>query len=178
MEFSKPEYWNGQLFSSPGDLSNPGIKPRSPALQGILYQLSHKGSPREAIREAQKYGVACSFSSGSSLPRNWTRVSCIAGGFFTNWAMREAQDQLEKGKCSSLTRHIGCHTAISLLTLSLFFPPVCFARSLSVLLILLKNQLFVSLILSIVYPLKFHWFLILSLLFSYACFGLIYIFLV
>ena len=29
--------------------------------------------------------VAYPFSSGSSWPRNRTRVSCIAGGFFTNW---------------------------------------------------------------------------------------------
>ena len=28
-----------------------------------------------------------SLSSGSSWPRNWTGVSCIAGRFFTNWAM-------------------------------------------------------------------------------------------
>ena len=33
MEFSRPEYWSGQLFPSPGDLPKPGIKPRSPALQ-------------------------------------------------------------------------------------------------------------------------------------------------
>ena len=33
--------------------------------------------------------VAYSFSSQSSQPRNRTWVSCIAGGFFTNWAMRE-----------------------------------------------------------------------------------------
>ena len=26
----------------------------------------------------------------SPLPRNWTGVSCTAGGFFTNWAIREA----------------------------------------------------------------------------------------
>ena len=32
MEFSRPEYWNGQLFHFPGDLPNPGIEPRSPAL--------------------------------------------------------------------------------------------------------------------------------------------------
>ena len=50
----------------------------------ILYQLSHKGSPR--ILE----WVAYPFSSESSWPRNWTRVSCIAGWFFTNWAIREA----------------------------------------------------------------------------------------
>ena len=34
--------------------------------------------------------VAYPFSSISSRPRNRTRVSCIAGGFFTNWAIREA----------------------------------------------------------------------------------------
>ena len=44
----------------------------------ILYQLSHKGSPR--ILE----WLAYPFSSRSSQPRNRTGVSCIAGGFFTN----------------------------------------------------------------------------------------------
>ena len=50
----------------------------------ILYQLSHKGNPR--ILE----WIAYSFSSGSSWPRNRAVVSCIAGRFFTSWAMREA----------------------------------------------------------------------------------------
>ena len=30
---SRQEYWNGLPFPSPGDLPNPRIKPRSPALQ-------------------------------------------------------------------------------------------------------------------------------------------------
>ena len=34
--------------------------------------------------------MAYSFSSGSSQPRNWTGVFCIAGKFFINWAIREA----------------------------------------------------------------------------------------
>ena len=34
--------------------------------------------------------VAIPFSRGSSHPRNWTQVSCIAGGFFTSWATRNA----------------------------------------------------------------------------------------
>ena len=55
--------------------SNPGL----PHCRQILYQLSHKRSPR--IME----WVAYYFSSASSQPRNWTRVSCIAGGFFTSW---------------------------------------------------------------------------------------------
>ena len=33
MELSRPEYWNGSPFPSPGDLPNPGFEPRSPALQ-------------------------------------------------------------------------------------------------------------------------------------------------
>ena len=33
MEFSKQEYWSGLPFPSPGDLPNPGIKPRYPSLQ-------------------------------------------------------------------------------------------------------------------------------------------------
>ena len=44
MEFSRQEYWSGVPLTSPGDLPNPGIKPRSPALRQILYRLSHQGS--------------------------------------------------------------------------------------------------------------------------------------
>ena len=32
MGFSRQEYWSGLPFPSPGDLPNPGIEPRSPAL--------------------------------------------------------------------------------------------------------------------------------------------------
>ena len=63
--------------------SNSGLLP----CRRILYQLSHKGSPR--ILE----WVASPFSRGSTWPRNWTGVFCIAGRFFTNWAIREAPYQ-------------------------------------------------------------------------------------
>ena len=74
----------GSLFPLQGILPTQGSNPGLPHCRWILYQLSHKGSPR--ILE----WVAYPFSSGSSWPRNWTRVSCIAGVFFTNWAIREA----------------------------------------------------------------------------------------
>ena len=67
-----------RIFPTQG--SNPGL----PHCRQIPYQLSHKGSPR--ILE----WVAYSFSWGYSQPRNRTRVSCIPGRFFTNWAIREA----------------------------------------------------------------------------------------
>ena len=33
MGFSRQEYWSGLPFSSPGNLPDPGIEPKSPALQ-------------------------------------------------------------------------------------------------------------------------------------------------
>ena len=45
MEFSRQEYWSRQLFPPPGDLPDPGIKPRSPTFhRQIFYHLSHQGS--------------------------------------------------------------------------------------------------------------------------------------
>ena len=35
--------------------------------------------------------VAFPFSRGSSRPRDWTWISCIAGRFFTIWAIRETK---------------------------------------------------------------------------------------
>ena len=33
MGFSRPDYWSGLSFPSPGDLLNPGTEPRFPALR-------------------------------------------------------------------------------------------------------------------------------------------------
>ena len=71
------------IFPTQG--SNPDLLHR----RWILYQLSHKGSPR--ILE----WVAYPFSSRSSWPRNRTGVSCIPGGFFTDWAIRDAHNHLK-----------------------------------------------------------------------------------
>ena len=44
--FSRQEYWSGLLFSSPGDLPDPGTEPRSPALH-MDYLLSEPlGKPK------------------------------------------------------------------------------------------------------------------------------------
>ena len=36
MGFSRQEYWSGLPFPSSGDLPNPGIEPRSPALEADI----------------------------------------------------------------------------------------------------------------------------------------------
>ena len=46
IEFSRPEYWSGQPFPSPGDLPNPGIKPRSPVLQADSFPAEPQGKPK------------------------------------------------------------------------------------------------------------------------------------
>ena len=43
--FSRQEGWSGLLFSSPGDLPNTGIKPRSPALQAVSLPTELQGKP-------------------------------------------------------------------------------------------------------------------------------------
>ena len=72
MGFSRPEYWSGEPFPSPGDLPSSGIESRSPALQANSFPAEPQG------------WVAYPFSSGSSRPRNQTGVSCIAGRFLSN----------------------------------------------------------------------------------------------
>ena len=46
MEFSRPEYWSGQPFPSPGDLPNSGIEPRSPTLQADSLPVESQGKPK------------------------------------------------------------------------------------------------------------------------------------
>ena len=45
MEFSRQEYWSGLPFPSPGDLPDPGIEPRSPALQADALLPELPGKP-------------------------------------------------------------------------------------------------------------------------------------
>ena len=66
--------------------SNPGLL----HCRQVLYQLSHKGSPRKLE------WVAYPFSSRSSWPRDRTGISFIIGRFLTNWAFREAQNEIYK----------------------------------------------------------------------------------
>ncbi|CAI9158194.1 unnamed protein product [Rangifer tarandus platyrhynchus] len=77
MEFSRPEYWSerkkkkkkntgvGNLFPSPGDLPNPGIKPRSPALQVDSLPAELSGKPTLCITFLK--GIKRDFPGGPLL---------------------------------------------------------------------------------------------------------------
>ena len=46
MEISRPEHWSGEPFPSPGDLPNPEIEPRSPALWVDSLPAEPQGKPK------------------------------------------------------------------------------------------------------------------------------------
>ena len=93
----------GSLSLLQGIFPTQGSNPSLPHCRQILYQLSHKGSPR-----ILKW-VAYPFSRGSSQPRNHTGVSCIAGGFFTNRTIREAPlYKIEMILCTAFLKECFC----------------------------------------------------------------------
>ena len=96
------EYWNVLPCSPSGDLPNSGTEPRSPTLQVDSLPSEPLGKPQ--ILE----WVAYPFSRGTFWPRNWTRVSCIANGFFTSRTTREALDN------SVVVALIKCHRMLHL----------------------------------------------------------------
>ena len=66
MEFSRQEYWNGLPCPPPGHLPNPGIEPRSPALQ-VIFVFCFLFLPSESPGKAENPEV------GS--------LSCLLGNF-------------------------------------------------------------------------------------------------
>ena len=49
MGFSRQEYWSGLPFPSPGDRPDPGIEPRSPALQADSLPTELQGKPQRGF---------------------------------------------------------------------------------------------------------------------------------
>ena len=85
--FSRKEYWSGLPWTLQGIFPTQGSNPGLPHCRKILYHLSHQGSPR------MLEWAAYPFFRGSSQTSNSTMVSFLAGGFFTSWATREAQEE-------------------------------------------------------------------------------------
>ena len=92
--------------------------------------------------------VAFPFSRGSSQPRNWTGVSGIAGGFFTNWEMPKVSwkarqrwprttrcigemDNWFFSRLAHGSHHVGCSRSIDELALDMMMrkPQGRFCRS-------------------------------------------------
>ena len=69
MGFSRQEYWSGLPFPSPGDLSDPGIEPVSPALAGGFFTTEPPGKPKcpynKRLNEKEPQGRICFYNCRS-----------------------------------------------------------------------------------------------------------------
>ena len=83
MEFSRPESGVGSHPLIQGIFPTQGSNPGHLHCRQILYQLSHHGSPRTGVG-------SLSLLQWIFLTQELNQVSCIAGRFFTHWAIREA----------------------------------------------------------------------------------------
>ena len=119
--FSRQEYWSGLHSLLQGIFPTQGSNPGLLHWKQILYHLSHQSTmlcyvlclvaqscptlcdPMDYTAcqaplcpwasPGKNTGVGCiPFSRGSSQPRDQTQVSCMAGGFVTVRATREAQE--------------------------------------------------------------------------------------
>ena len=59
MGFSRQEYWGGLPFPSPGDLPDPGIEPRSPALKADALTSEPPGKPWVTAQSLSGSDWAC-----------------------------------------------------------------------------------------------------------------------
>ena len=88
--------WRSLPCPPPGGLPNPGIEPRSPTLQADSLPAEPPGKPKNT-------GVGSLSLLQRIFPTQGSnRVSCITGGFLTNWAMREARWDVSKHDKKSL----------------------------------------------------------------------------
>ena len=82
--FSRQEYWCGLPCPAPGDLPHPGIELESPALQA-------DSTLSEPPGKSTNTGVgSLSLLQGIFPTQGLNLASCIAGGFITSRATREA----------------------------------------------------------------------------------------
>ena len=75
MEFSRQQYWSGLLFPAPGDLPDPVIKPRSPALQADSLPSEPPGKPLLMLRRPLKEEITCfgDFLNTLRTQRKWMK---------------------------------------------------------------------------------------------------------
>ena len=96
--FSRQEYWSGLPLPSLLQMLN------------RVQLFATRSKPGEQARILE--WIVIPISRGSSQPRDWIWVSCIARRFFIIWAVREALVSLTKMQSYCISLH-NCHDRIS-----------------------------------------------------------------
>ena len=79
MGFSRQEYRSGLPFPSPGDLPNPGIEPRSPALQTDALPSAATWRPKENPNKIWHSFHFWNISLAAIRRMNFTETLCLKG---------------------------------------------------------------------------------------------------
>ena len=109
MGFPRQEDWSGLPFPSPGDLSNPGIKPASPALANVFFTTS-------ASWKVQ-------YNSLGVFKENWI-PACLTGGRPALWSGGLRRWERMKPSCNPMKKvtfqssiyilhHTACRTLVT-----------------------------------------------------------------
>ena len=102
MEFSRPEYWSGEPFPSPGDLPNSGIKSRSPALQADSLPAEPQGNPMNAGVASLYLLQRIFLTQESNWESNWGLQYCrwiLYQLSYQGTQESKTQDQIQWIKC-------------------------------------------------------------------------------
>ena len=87
MEFSRPQYWNGLPFPSPGDLLNPGMEPKSPTLQADSLPSEPPSEPhaipirRDTRSDQPSYSKHQQRQAESDGTENWLAILHFLRGY-------------------------------------------------------------------------------------------------
>ena len=73
MGFSRQEYWSGLPFPSPEDLPNPGIEPKSPALQADALTSEPPGKSQDTSSHFQLFVTLWTIAHQVPLPMEFSR---------------------------------------------------------------------------------------------------------
>ena len=114
MGFSRQEYWSGLLFPSPGDLTDPGIKLRSPSLQADSLPAEPAGKPGD-FKPGQIYCLTLNFKNvlphfkttqmywvPVAFPKFWGGLRRETAIFIVGIQGRRKCQQMYKQSCKSL----------------------------------------------------------------------------
>jgi len=71
MPSSIPEYWSGLPFPSPGDLPDPGIESRSPALQADALPSEPPGKSKSASKRTQLSYRGRGYNEGRKVDQHY-----------------------------------------------------------------------------------------------------------
>ena len=114
--FPRQGYWSGFPCTTPGDLPNSGIEPRSPAWQVDSLSLSHRGSPLDALTISQ---ICTDLFVEDTW--SWSELhTYVLGCCHSESKPRDSSIYMTLGKAAN--RIFGCVLIIVLLCPAYFFP--------------------------------------------------------